>query len=103
MRIAVKPLLDELPVAGGVKVRAGRCPGGAAAGCCGVLQPADAKSPPPCAQVSLMGTPDFAYKVSTLGGNPYLVPGVEQLVSSFIRDNVMRPFTFPDGALRGNW
>lgn len=27
---------------------------------------------------------------STLGGNPYLLPGVEQAVTSFIKHNVLR-------------
>ena len=46
-----------------------------------------------------MGTPEFSYDISALGGNPYLLPGVEQLVASFVRENVLKPFTFPDGAV----
>lgn len=95
-------------------------------------------------QASFMGTPQFTYEVTALGGNPYLLPGeprgcccgagggrrragagtvrracmhaqhgaervaapplpglrtagVEWLVSSFIKENILRPLTFPDG------
>ncbi|KAI3427265.1 hypothetical protein D9Q98_007197 [Chlorella vulgaris] len=48
-------------------------------------------------RVSLMGPPDFAYHTSVFGGNPFMLPGVEAWLNSFIRTSVLAPFLFPGG------
>ncbi|EFN56893.1 hypothetical protein CHLNCDRAFT_51691 [Chlorella variabilis] len=49
------------------------------------------------ARLSLMGPPDFSYHTSVFGGNPFVLPGVEAWINSFIRSSLLAPFLFPGG------
>ncbi|PRW61258.1 integral membrane single C2 domain isoform A [Chlorella sorokiniana] len=49
------------------------------------------------ARVSLMGPPDFSYRCHVFGGNPFLLPGLEAWLNSFISTTALEPFLFPDG------
>ena len=66
IRVTLSPLLDSLPVVGGL-------------------------------HVSFLQPPAISYEVSSFGANPLLVPGLESWMGSFISEQVMNPFTYPDG------
>lgn len=66
IRVTLSPLMDSLPIVGGV-------------------------------HVSFLQPPSISYEVSSFGANPLLVPGLESWMGSFISEQVMDPFTYPDG------
>ena len=66
IRVTMSPLLDSIPVVGGV-------------------------------HISFLQPPSISYEVSSFGANPLLVPGLESWMASFISEQVMNPFTYPDG------
>lgn len=66
IRVTLSPLLDSLPVVGGL-------------------------------HISFLQPPAISYEVSSFGANPLLVPGLESWMGSFISEQVMNPFTYPDG------
>jgi len=49
------------------------------------------------ARVSFLEPPAISYHVSSLGANPLMIPGLEAWLGSFIADQVLAPFTFPEG------
>lgn len=49
------------------------------------------------AHVSFLEAPSINYEVSSFGANPLMLPGLESWMNSFISEQVMNPFTFPDG------
>lgn len=48
-------------------------------------------------KVSFLEAPTFTYQVSSFGANPLMIPGLESWVDEFVRNQVMQPFTFPEG------
>lgn len=48
-------------------------------------------------RVSFLGAPTVSYLVTSLGTNPLMIPGLEAWLNSFISNQVLQPFTFPEG------
>ena len=47
--------------------------------------------------ISFLEPPAISYEVSSFGANPLMLPGLESWMNSFIAENVMTPFTYPEG------
>lgn len=48
-------------------------------------------------RLSFLGAPAISYNVSSMGTNPLFIPGLESWLNSFITNQVLHPFTFPEG------
>ena len=48
-------------------------------------------------RLSFLGAPTISYNVSSMGTNPLFIPGLESWLNSFITNQVLHPFTFPEG------
>jgi C2 domain len=46
---------------------------------------------------SFLGPPTISYNVSSFGLSPMFIPGLESWIQSFITNQVLQPFTFPEG------
>jgi len=66
LRFALRPLIDDLPVAGAVNI-------------------------------SLLGIPEFSYRVDVLGGNPFFLPGLESWLDNFLQRQVLKSLIYPEG------
>ncbi|GAB4820429.1 hypothetical protein N2152v2_007475 [Parachlorella kessleri] len=48
-------------------------------------------------KMSFVEAPTLSYQVKVMGGNPMWFPGLEAWINSFIKNEVLRPYIFPEG------